>query len=90
MNISLTAEQERLVQGKLQSGKYRSAEQMVEIALKLLDEYERSEAEWVEEVRAKIDEAIEISQHTPPVDGESFVNNLLARLHRDSDSRQRL
>ncbi|MGF1519278.1 MAG: type II toxin-antitoxin system ParD family antitoxin, partial [Nodosilinea sp.] len=65
----------------LQSGKYRSTEEVLEIALRLLDEYDRSEAEWVEDVRAKIDAAIEASNHITLVDGETFVNDILNRLH---------
>jgi len=49
----------------------------LEIALRLLDEYDRSEAEWVEDVRPKIDAALEASNHTAPVDGETFVNGVL-------------
>jgi antitoxin ParD1/3/4 len=82
MNISLTPEQEQLVQSKLQNGKYRSTEEVLEIALRLLDEYDRSEAEWVEAVRLKIDAAIEASRHTPPVDGETFVKGVLERFQQ--------
>ncbi|WP_242056929.1 MULTISPECIES: type II toxin-antitoxin system ParD family antitoxin [Oscillatoriales] len=38
MSISLTSEQERFIQTKLQAGKYRSAQEILEIALQLLDE----------------------------------------------------
>ncbi len=79
MSISLTPDQERFVQTKLQAGKYRSAEEILEIALQLLDEYDRSEAEWVEDVRVKVDSAIEASKHTAPVDGETFVSEILER-----------
>jgi antitoxin ParD1/3/4 len=65
MSISLAPDQERLIQIKLQSGKYRSVEEVLEMALRLLDEYDRADAEWVEEVRTKIDAAIEASTHTP-------------------------
>lgn len=82
MSISLTPAQERFVETKLQSGKYHSTEEVLEIALRLLDEYDRSEAEWVEDVRAKIDAAIEASSHTPPVDGETFVNGILERFRQ--------
>ena len=84
MSISLTPDQERFVEIKLQSGKYRSTEEVLEIALRLLDEYDRSEAEWVEDVRAKIDAAIEASNHTAPVDGETFVNGILERFRQAS------
>lgn len=79
MSIRLSPEQERLVETKLQSGRYRSAEEVLEVALRLLDEYDRADAQWLEEVRGKIDAAIEASTHTAPIDGETFVNQLLAR-----------
>jgi len=82
MSISLTPAQERLIQTKLQSGKYHSVEEVLEMALRLLDEYDLADAEWVEEVRAKIDAAVEASTHTPPIDGETFVNQILERFQQ--------
>ncbi|MEH2331354.1 ribbon-helix-helix domain-containing protein [Nostoc sp.] len=82
MSISLTPDQERFIQTKLQSGKYRSAEEALEIALRLLDEYDRADAEWVEDVREKIDAAILASDKTPPIDGETFVNQILERFRQ--------
>jgi antitoxin ParD1/3/4 len=82
MSISLNPDQERLIEAKLQSGKYRSAEEVIELALRLLDEYDRADAEWVEEVREKIDAAIVASTHTPPIDGETFVNQILERFQQ--------
>jgi antitoxin ParD1/3/4 len=74
MNISLTPEQERLIQDKLQAGKYRTAEEVLEIALLLLDKYDHADAEWTADMGEKIDVAIEASEHTSPVDGEAVVN----------------
>ena len=82
MSISLTPNQERFIQTKLQAGKYRSAEEVIEIALRLLDEYDRADAQWVEEVRSKIDAAISASDRTPPIDGETFVNQILERFRQ--------
>ena len=82
MNINLTPEQENLIKTKLQTGKYRNSEEVLEIALKLLDEYDRSDAEWVENVRAKTDAAISASEHISPIDGESFVNQILTRFQQ--------
>lgn len=79
MGISPTDSQERFIQAKIQAGKYRSAEEVLEIALRLLDEYERADAAWVGDVRVKIDAAIEASSRTSPVDGETFVNGILER-----------
>ncbi|MCL1469239.1 ribbon-helix-helix domain-containing protein [Argonema antarcticum] len=54
MSISLTSEQERFIQSKLQAGKYRSAQEILEIALRLLDEYDRADTAAVKErIRSK-------------------------------------
>ncbi len=63
-------------------GKYRSAEEALEIALRLLDEYDRADAEWIEDVREKIDAAILASDKTPPIDGETFVNQVIERFRQ--------
>lgn len=87
MNISLTPDQERFIQTKLQIGKYRSAEEILELALRLLDEYEQSENDWVEDIRQKIDAAMEASQHTPPVDGKTLVNDIVEQFWQANSAR---
>lgn len=82
MSITLTPDQERFINLKLQTGRYRTAEEVLEAALQLLDEYDRADAEWIERVGAKIDAAIEASLHTPPIDGESFINDVIKRFHQ--------
>lgn len=83
MNITLTPEQENFIKTRLQTGKYRNAEEVLEIALKLLDEYDRhSDAEWIKNVGDKIDAAIAASEHTSPIDGEGFVNKIVARFQK--------
>ena len=82
MSITLTSDQERFIQLKLQAGRYRTSSEVLDAALQLLDEYDRADAEWLESVRAKIDMAIEYSRHTPPIDGESFVNEIIERFQQ--------
>ena len=79
MNIALTPEQQHLIQAKLKTGKYQSSQQIIEIALRLLEEYEQAESEWSRNVRVKIQAAIEASEHTPLVDGEAFINGIIER-----------
>lgn len=79
MSINLTSDQEQFIKRKLESGKYQTPEEVVSTALRLLDEWERAEAEWNEDVGAKIDAAIAASEETPPLDGESFINEILER-----------
>lgn len=82
MSITLTTTQEQFIQTKLQTGKYHSAEQVLEVALLLLDEYDRADSEWLNSIRAKIDAAVAISEHTPPIDGETFIAGILERFRQ--------
>ncbi|NES17858.1 MAG: transcriptional regulator, partial [Symploca sp. SIO3E6] len=89
-SITLTKTQEQFIQAKLRTGKYRSAEEVLEVALRLLDEYdftehtvdEQTDSEWLSSVRAKIDAAVAASGHTPPIDGETFIAGILERLRQ--------
>ncbi len=64
MNTTLTPEQEKFIQAKLQTGKYRNAQELLELAFKLLDEYEQGNTDWINSVREKIDADIATSQQT--------------------------
>ncbi|WP_309733142.1 hypothetical protein [Chamaesiphon sp. OTE_75_metabat_556] len=46
-------------------------------------EEQQAEKVWVEDIRAKIDDAISASEQTPPIDGETFINQILERFQRD-------
>ena len=76
MNITLTSTQENLVQSKVSTGKYRSTQEVIEIALLLFDEYEQAESDWSLSVKEKIQAAIDLSEHSPPIDEENFVGLL--------------
>lgn len=82
MSITLTKTQEQFIQAKLQTGKYSSVEEVLEVALRLLDEYDRADSEWLNSVRAKIDAAVAVSEHTPPIDGETFIAGILERFRQ--------
>jgi len=82
MSISLTSEQENFVRSKIQVGKYHSAQEVLEVALRLLDEYDCTEAEWNLDVQEKIAAAVVASDHTPPLDGEFFVDQILERFKK--------
>jgi ferritin len=48
-----------------------------------LEEEQQADNLWVEDVREKIDAATSESEQTPPIDGETFVNQILERFQRD-------
>jgi antitoxin ParD1/3/4 len=52
-----------------------------EVALRLLDEYDRADREWSDGVRVKIDAAVAMSEHTP-IDGETFIAGICDRFSK--------
>ncbi|MDY6785342.1 MAG: type II toxin-antitoxin system ParD family antitoxin [Cyanobacteriota bacterium] len=86
MSITLTETQEQFIQAKLQTGKYRSAEEVLEVALQLLDECDRADRQWIDSVRVKIDAAIAVSKQTPPIDGETYIAGILERFQRSRET----
>ena len=78
MVIQLTADQENLIERKLQTGQYQSPEEILQIAFRLFEKYEESDAEWRDEVRVKVQEAYE--EMAPAVDGPEFIRELRQKI----------
>ena len=57
MSITLKLEQEQLMQHQVTLGRFKSTDEVLESALRLLVEHYQEYEAWVEEVRAKVDEA---------------------------------
>jgi antitoxin ParD1/3/4 len=54
MNVSLTPELEKFVSGKVQSGRYNSASEVVREALRLLEEHDSTRAAQLQEFNAEL------------------------------------
>jgi antitoxin ParD1/3/4 len=68
MSISLSPEIERLIEEKVESGEYDSADEVVRDALRALSAAEQDHANRLEALRAKIQEGIddlENGRHSP-------------------------
>lgn len=59
MNLVLTAELEELVDTKIRSGLYESAQEVVAKALRLLDEHDRLQAVRYRELKRKVSRGVE-------------------------------
>jgi antitoxin ParD1/3/4 len=55
MSITLTSEQEKLVQNLLSTRHYQKSEDVIQAALNLLEEYGVQYEQWVNETREKIE-----------------------------------
>jgi antitoxin ParD1/3/4 len=82
MSITLTSEQEKIIQDLLATGKFNSISEVIQAALHLLEQESYSYQVWVEETREKVDEGIASLERGEGIDGETFVNQLLADLQQ--------
>lgn len=82
MSITLNPEQETIVDNLIATGSFQTAEQVLQVALKLLEQERQSYQSWVIETREKVREGIESLDRGEGVDGETVVNDLLAKLRQ--------
>jgi antitoxin ParD1/3/4 len=59
MNISLTPDLEGFIEDKVKSGRYTTASEVVQEALRLLEERERMKAQQLEELERRLAKATE-------------------------------
>ncbi|MEA5539476.1 type II toxin-antitoxin system ParD family antitoxin [Limnoraphis robusta Tam1] len=76
MNISLTPELEQFVRSTVKSGRYSSASEVIEAALRLLEEREMERLVRLEELRKEIRIGIEASDRGEVFDGEEVLKEL--------------
>jgi antitoxin ParD1/3/4 len=80
MNIHLMPELERLVQSKVQTGRYNSASEVVREALRLMEERDQIVALRKEEIRKKISQGLKSLRLGKGVDGEAVFERIEAEL----------
>ena len=76
MNVSLTPELERFVQGKVDSGLYNNASEVVREGLRLLKESDEVRLKWREQIERGWSQA----QAGQVVGGRKVVSEIRARL----------
>jgi len=76
MNISLTPELERFVQGKVASGLYNNASEVIREGLRLLKEHDEVRLGW----RQQIERGWQQAQAGDVLDGPTTVREIKSRL----------
>jgi antitoxin ParD1/3/4 len=82
MSITLNPEQETIVTNLIASGSFQTADEVLQVALKLLETERQSYQAWVVQTRDLVKEGIESLDRGEGVDGETVVNDLLAKLRQ--------
>ncbi|WP_413160586.1 type II toxin-antitoxin system ParD family antitoxin [Capilliphycus salinus ALCB114379] len=87
MSLSLTPEVEQAIEEQVRSGRYQSANEVVQEALRLLKERDRALNEKrLEELRQKIAVGTEQISKGKVTDGEVVMENLLQKIRREYQS----
>jgi antitoxin ParD1/3/4 len=88
MSITLNPEQETIVANLIATGGFQTTDEVLQVALRLLETERQSYQAWVAETREKVQEGIaslddlrSVEDHRGEgVDSETVVNDLLAKL----------
>jgi antitoxin ParD1/3/4 len=82
MSVTLSTEQEKIVTDLIATGSFQTAEEVLQTALQLLARERDSYRSWVATTREQVREGIESLDRGEGVDGETVVNELLAKLQQ--------
>jgi antitoxin ParD1/3/4 len=92
MNITLTPEQSRLIEQKLQSGRYQNLDDLLIQAFQLLDDWEEhsltESPDWITATRTKVDAAISSIATNGGNDGETAISQLLDKYRQAREASQ--
>ncbi len=82
MQITLNEQQEQFITAQLATGKFTQAEEVVRIALRLLEKSQAEDQEWITATRAKVEVAAAEMERGEGLDGETFVAEILERFQQ--------
>ena len=82
MNIILKPEQEKLIQAKVNSGKYKSVDQVITEALELLDERDRNYQKWVKNTREKVAVGLAQLDRGEGIEVTTVINKLKEKIRQ--------
>lgn len=77
--MNIQPKQAEFIQKQLNTGKFDSLEQVIDAAFKVLENLKDDYWQWVDETRQKIDVAIQELDNGGGLDGETAINDLLAK-----------
>jgi antitoxin ParD1/3/4 len=80
MSITLNTKQEQIIANLIATGSFKTADEVLQVALELLERERESYRLWIEQTRELVTEGIESLDRGEGVDGETVVKKLLAKL----------
>ena len=80
MKIKLNSKQERFVETQVNSGQFATVDEVVNLALQLLEKMGGEYEKWMEETREKVDAGWAELDRGEGLDGETVVMEIFAQL----------
>ncbi|NEP82893.1 MAG: type II toxin-antitoxin system ParD family antitoxin [Okeania sp. SIO3B3] len=87
MNIILKPEQEKLIQAKVNSGKYTTIDEVIAEALKLLDERDKHYQNWIEDTRRKVAVGLAKLDRGEGVEIQTVMNKLKEKVRQAKEKK---
>jgi antitoxin ParD1/3/4 len=85
MSITLNSEQETIVANLIATGSFQTADEVLQAALTRLEIERESYQSWIVQTREQVREGIESLDRGEGVDGETAVNDILAKLRGNKE-----
>ena len=85
MNIALKPEQEQFIQSQIDRGRFKSADEAVSQAFKLLENQEREYQSWIEDTRQKVEVAVAELERGEGVELDLVIDRLQQRRFIDKN-----
>ena len=76
MNVNLTPALEKLVHGKVKSGRYNSASEVVREALRLMERHDQERTRYLASLDTKIEAGLHSLDRRQSIDGPAFFKSL--------------
>lgn len=85
--VTLSPKHEQLIESQLSTGRYANADEVLELALRLLVHLDAESQTWLEETRQKIAAGIAELDRGEGVEGSSVMNQFLEKFQTAQQSR---
>ena len=85
MKLTLKPEHQKLIEAKLDTGRYANPDEIIAEALQLLSKRDQYQ-QWAEEVGQKIDITAEQLDRSEGIDGETAIAQLRTRLPKNCEA----
>ncbi|PSN16753.1 type II toxin-antitoxin system ParD family antitoxin [filamentous cyanobacterium CCT1] len=82
MDVSLGPEQTKFIEAQISKGRYGDPEEVIDRALSLLAEWEKSYDQWLQETRQKVDEGLRQIETGEVLDGEIVMAQLREKIQK--------